>query len=67
MLVFLSLDSLLIGVSEIVKMELLFKAFSSRVNVNEMAEACIWPATAAFSILKEDFSGSDLGKLPLYC
>lgn len=61
-----SLDGLLIGVSEIVEMESIFEAFNSRVNGSEMAEAYIWPA-ASFSILKEDFSGSDLGKLPLYC
>lgn len=50
-----------------VKMESILKAFKSRGNVSEMAEAYIWPAAASFSILKEDFSGSDLGKLPLYC
>lgn len=60
-----SLDSLSVGVSEIVKMESVFKAINSRVNVNEMAEAYIWPAAASLSILKEDFSGSHLGKLPL--
>lgn len=62
-----SLDGLLIGASEMVKMESILKAFKSRGNVSEMAEAYIWPAAASFSILKEDFSGSDLGKLPLYC